>query len=180
MGRGIVSHGLTPVARIVSPLRGFEAHMRETERIEDQLKRAFYGEAWHGPAVKEALQGVTAQMAMQRPIPNAHTIWELVHHIQAWIEIVKSRVLGQKVNVTDEVNFPPVKDSSEAGWQESIKRLEQADAELRKTVLSLPESRLEEAGVEGGSSVYILLHGAVQHKLYHTGQIALLKKSVSP
>ena len=25
-------------------------------------------------------------------------------------------------------------------------------------------------------SVYVLLHGAVQHMTYHTGQIALLKK----
>jgi hypothetical protein len=35
--------------------------MTEVERITDQLNRAFVGEAWHGAAVEEILQDVTAQ-----------------------------------------------------------------------------------------------------------------------
>ena len=34
--------------------------MTEIERILDQLKRAYEGDAWHGPSVREALAGVTA------------------------------------------------------------------------------------------------------------------------
>ncbi len=37
--------------------------MTEIERIIDQLNRAFAGEAWHGPAVIEILEGITAQHA---------------------------------------------------------------------------------------------------------------------
>ena len=47
--------------------------MSETERIAEQLKRAFEGEAWHGPAVQEVLAGVTAAGAAARPIASAHT-----------------------------------------------------------------------------------------------------------
>ena len=55
--------------------------MNETDRIADQLKRAFYGEAWSGPSVKEVLEGVTAEMAAKRPIQDAHSIWETLGNI---------------------------------------------------------------------------------------------------
>jgi hypothetical protein len=150
--------------------------MTETERIADQLRRAFHGEAWSGPSVKEVLNGVTAEMAARRPLQDVHSIWELVHHITAWVEIVEKRVQAQTVTVTDEVNFPPVIDRTENAWAASLRRMEEAEAALRKTVLELPQSRLDEPGIPGGDSVYILLHGAVQHSLYHAGQIILLKR----
>lgn len=40
--------------------------MTEIERIVDQLNRAFEGEAWHGPAVMDILEGITAQQAAAR------------------------------------------------------------------------------------------------------------------
>ena len=153
--------------------------MNETDRIADQLRRAFYGEAWSGPSVKEVLEGVTAEMAAKRPIQDAHSIWELVRHITAWVDIVRRRVEGEDVKVTEDINFPPVKDTSESAWTESLRRMEQAEAELQKTILGISQSRLEQPAVEGGSSVYNQVHGAIQHSLYHAGQIMLLKKAVN-
>jgi hypothetical protein len=46
-------------------------------------------------------------------------------------------------------------------------------------VTSLPDSRLGDVvpGKEGAHyTFYYMLHGVVQHELYHAGQIALLKK----
>jgi uncharacterized damage-inducible protein DinB len=150
--------------------------MKETERIEDQLKRAFEGKAWHGPAVNEALEGVTAEAAARRPVANAHSIWELVHHIAAWADIVRRGIQGEKFEITDAMNFPPVSDTSEAAWKESLQRLDESQRQIRAVVLTLPESRLTEIVVEGGSNIYVLLHGVVQHAIYHAGQIVLLKK----
>ena len=81
--------------------------------------------------------------------------------------------------VSPDVNFPPVNDTSESAWKASVKSLERAEGELRATILHLPETRLDEPAVAGGDSVYVLLHGAVQHSLYHAGQIALLKKAAA-
>ncbi len=150
--------------------------MKETERIADQLKRAFYGEAWSGPSVKEVLAGVTPAMAAKKPIGNAHSIWELVHHIAAWIEIVRGRVQGETVTVTEAVNFPPVREITDAAWQESLNAMYSAEERFRNTILQIPESSLDQPTLPHGDSVYLLLHGAIQHSLYHAGQIALLKK----
>lgn len=60
--------------------------MSKSGQIADELRRAFYGEAWHGDSLFEILRGVTAAQAAARPITNAHSIWELVLHISAWME----------------------------------------------------------------------------------------------
>jgi uncharacterized damage-inducible protein DinB len=150
--------------------------MSETTRIENQLKRAFEGEAWHGPSVSEALAGVTAGIANARPIANAHTIWELVHHIGAWTDIVRRAIDGEQFEITDEVNFPPVAATTEEAWQASLKRLESSQQQLRKLVLELPESRLDEVPTGARSTIYVLLHGVAQHAIYHGAQIVLLRK----
>jgi uncharacterized damage-inducible protein DinB len=150
--------------------------MKETERIAEQLMLSFYGKAWSGPAVMETVAGVTAALAARKNVPGAHSIWELVHHITAWMDIARRRALGEHVDVTPEINFPPVTGADEDDWKRSLKKMTQAEEELRKTILQLSESRLEEPGVEGGVSVYTLLHGAIQHSLYHAGQIMLLRK----
>ena len=56
--------------------------MTEIERIEDQLKRSLEGEAWHGPALEELLADVRAEQAAAKPVPPAHSIWEIVLHIK--------------------------------------------------------------------------------------------------
>ena len=66
--------------------------MSEIDRILDQLKRAYEGDAWHGPSVKEALAGVTAEQAQARPLRNAHSIWELAQHIAVWEDAGRRRL----------------------------------------------------------------------------------------
>jgi uncharacterized damage-inducible protein DinB len=153
--------------------------MSEAARIADQLRRAFDGEAWHGDSMFEILKGVTAAQAAARPIAGAHTIWELVLHIAAWDGAVLRRMGGVEVTLSDAENFPPVKDASEAAWREALAQVRRVHENLVKTVADLPDSRLDDKvpGKEGAHyTFYYILHGVVQHELYHAGQIALLKK----
>ena len=153
--------------------------MSEAIRIADQLRRAFAGEAWHGDSVFEILNGVTAAQAAARPIKNAHSVWELVLHIAAWDGAVLRRMGGVAATLTDAENFPAVKDASDAAWREALAQVRRVHKDLVKTVAALPDSRLDEVvpGKEGAHyTFYYMLHGVVQHELYHAGQIALLKK----
>jgi uncharacterized damage-inducible protein DinB len=151
----------------------------ESARIADQLRRAFDGEAWHGDSLFEILAGVGAGRAAARPMAGAHTIWELVLHIAAWDGAVLRRLGGAAVELSDAENFPPVRDASAAGWRAALAQVRRGHAELVAAVASLPESRLDDMvpGKEGAHyTFYYMLHGVVQHELYHAGQIALLKK----
>ena len=153
--------------------------MSETTRIADQLCRAFHGDAWHGDALLEILDGVAAAQAAARPIPHAHTIWELVLHIAAWDGAVRRRLGGEALELSDEQNFPPVKDTSETAWRKAVDRVRQVHDELVHAVSEFPDARLDERvpGKQGAYyTFYYMLHGAAQHEAYHAGQIALLKK----
>jgi uncharacterized damage-inducible protein DinB len=153
--------------------------MTETERIADQLNRAFVGEAWHGPAVMEILAGITPQQAAAHPIAGAHSIWELVLHITAWTNAVLRRLQGDPAQLTDAEDFPAVTASDERAWEQARVTIKQAHDELRSAILLIEDSRLDRPIIEGMSSVYVNLHGVIQHSLYHAGQIALLKKAFS-
>ena len=66
-----------------------------------------------------------------------------------------------------------------------MKKLEAAHSRLIAMIRQIPESRLFEATNDPrsrplgtGVSYYVLLHGIVQHDVYHSGQIALLKKAL--
>jgi uncharacterized damage-inducible protein DinB len=150
--------------------------MSEPARIADQLRRAFYGEAWYGDALFEILDGVSAAQAAARPVKHAHSIWELVLHVAAWDGVARRRLAGETVELSDEQNFPPVQDTSEGAWRRALERVRQVHDDLIKDVVALPDSRLCENVPGTKYDIYRLLHGAVQHELYHAGQVAILKK----
>ena len=147
--------------------------MTEIERLVDQLRRAFEGEAWHGPAVMEILEGITALQAAARPFDQAHSIWEIALHIEAWVRACRRRLEGVRTGTED---WPTVTDSDEQAWGKTRESIKQAHDELRSAISLLDHSRLDQPIVEGMSSVYVTLHGVIQHSLYHAGQIAILKK----
>ena len=151
--------------------------MSETSRIARQLKLAYEGEAWHGPAVLELLSGVDARAAAARPIPNAHSIWELTLHISGWENVIRRRLGGEACTLSDADNFPDVKDKSEAAWRKTVEALKLTNQELLKAMDALPDSRLADRVPGKNYDVYTMLHGAVQHALYHAGQIAILKRA---
>jgi uncharacterized damage-inducible protein DinB len=156
--------------------------MSEVDRITDQFRRAFNGEAWHGPSVMSILDGVTAAQAAARPIPDAHSIWELTLHIRAWEGACLRRLSGDPAQLSDSEDWPPVNDTSDPAWQKTKQELVETHQQLLQMLASVDDSRLDEPIIDnpqtGYSSVYVTLHGGVQHDLYHAGQIAILKKAL--
>ncbi|HVF41393.1 MAG TPA: DinB family protein [Pyrinomonadaceae bacterium] len=153
--------------------------MREVERIADQLRRAHEGGAWHGPSVGELLAGVTAEQAAARPLEGAHSVWELVTHIEAWERAILRRLGGDPAAIYDTPeDWPAVASASEDAWREARARLAETYAALRAAVLGLDDASLDEPILPEMSTRYVSLHGAVQHTLYHAGQIALVKRAL--
>lgn len=152
-------------------------HPSEAVRVADQLRRAFYGSAWHGPALMELLKGVDAVTAAAKPLADVHSIWELVLHVAAWDGAGLKRLAGHKSQLTGAANFPPVREVTEAGWREAVAQAKSTHDLLVKTVAGLKESRLRERVPGKRYDFYHMLHGIAQHELYHAGQIAILKKA---
>src|SRR5580658_4048949 len=160
-------------------MRAKKGMKSEGARIADQLRRAFDGSAWHGPALLELLSDVDAATAAARPVPEAHSIWELVLHIAAWDDAGLRRLSGEKWQPTGLANFPRVTKPTEAAWRKAILATRRTHDRLVRTVTAVPASRLVELCPGKRYDFYHLLHGIAQHELYHAGQIAILKKAYS-
>jgi hypothetical protein len=154
----------------------------ECLRIADQVRRAFAGKAWHGPSLKKLLAGATAEQAQARPITHAHSIWELVLHIEAWTRAALEAVNGAAIPIMlpPEKDWPPVTGSSEEAWAGAVGHMFGTMEQLALAVEKFQDARLTESVPGRKYDFYYLFHGIVQHSLYHAGQIALLKKAALP
>lgn len=152
--------------------------MTEINRILDQMDRAYSGEAWHGPSMRELLDGLLAEDASKHVVRGTHSIWELVNHVAAWKSIVARRLAGEKPQVTPEMDWPPVWEASEFEWKRSLESLAESQKRVRSVVEKLRDDELDEKMGNKFGTRYVMLHGLIQHDLYHAGQIAILKKAL--
>jgi uncharacterized damage-inducible protein DinB len=151
-----------------------QSPVKETARIADQLRRAYRGPAWHGPSLKAILYDVREEQANRRPISGAHSTLEIVLHITAWLAIARERLsatMGR--DIPDEEDWP----APSGSWRDALEKLEVEVNALEQAILRFPDERLQEpAPAKEPQTFYILLHGVVQHTLYHAGQIIVLNK----
>lgn len=145
--------------------------------IANLIKRTVTGPTWHGPALDDVLNGVTAAQAASRQLSSAHSIWELTLHAAAWAEIARDRLRGERIgDPSHEEDWPPVGATDEPAWVAAVTRLRDAYRALAHDARHVDDAIMHEKmnGLE--YSRWVLLHGVVEHGIYHAGQIALLKK----
>ena len=147
----------------------------ETKRLASQLRRSYEGQAWHGPSLRELLNGVTSEQAAAKPVSGAHSIWELVLHITAWEREALAVIEGKKYEtLAGERDWPPVQGT----WDATVEELGAVTQGMVAAVRAMPEEKLNESAGGAEYHFYFLLHGVVQHNLYHAGQIAILKRAL--
>ncbi|MEP6923452.1 MAG: DinB family protein [Pyrinomonadaceae bacterium] len=151
--------------------------MSEISAFVKELKLVHSGEdAWQ-PSLRQALAGITYEQAAARPIENAHNIWEIVSHITGWEDVFRRRFGGQATIEPDEGDFPRPSEPSVKTWTETLEKLESFHEELLDAVAELPDAILDQTIVGKDYSFRFLLRETVKHKVYHAGQISLLKKA---
>jgi len=150
--------------------------MSETERIWDLLQRSFEGgDAWRCPSLRDLLGSVSAAQAAEHPIAGAPSIFELLLHTTVYEEVVRRRLGGEDVeHLPDVAAWPTPSDTSAAAWLAAKLAYGEARRGLRQAVAVFPESRLNEVVPGREYPFYVLLHGAIDHALYHAGQIEML------
>jgi uncharacterized damage-inducible protein DinB len=152
--------------------------MSELKRFQHEIRSAHAGEPWHGSSLKQILAEIDARAAAARPIPEAHSIWELVLHLTGWTREVTRRLKTGKRAVPDEGDWPAVPAQTAQAWAAAKQALHEAHEELIKTIETFPEPRLHQPIEKGKPTTYAqTLAGLTQHDAYHGGQISLLHKA---
>ena len=146
----------------------------EMQRIAEQLQRLYQGPSWLGPSLRDLIGDIDEEHARRQAASGAHTIWELVLHITAWLRISRERLSAtQARDIGPEEDWPAMGES----WQHALSCLDSEIRALQISIRNFSEDRLQAcAPAREPQTFYHLLHGVIQHSAYHVGQIALLKK----
>lgn len=148
--------------------------MRAIERLLEQLNAAYGGPAWSGPSLRELLDGLTEEQARATPVAGAHSIFEIVVHVRSWMDVVALRLAGDERELTTAEDWSDVAQTS---WAAALEELDRAESRVCDAVARLRPEDLDRKVAGKPYSVYTMVHGVIQHNLYHAGQIALLAKA---
>jgi len=158
--------------------------MDEIGRIADQLGRAFAGDPWYGASAEDVLRDLEPRQAAHRPLPQAHTIWEIALHMTSWNREVLRRLRTGVSRDPEDGDWPAQPQATEENWLRTREMLRQSFADLFAAAAEFPADRLDEVlgdardrPLGSGVSFYVLLHGIVQHNVAHIAQMSLLKKA---
>jgi len=141
------------------------------QQIADAYHAVTLKGAWYGPTLAELLARVTPDLATKRPIPDAHSISELLQHLLLW---------NDRIRDTSETcplpRWEPEKEWAEPAipWQELVTRWNKSRDLLEERIRNFP---VEDLGKQTPGRTYPyerMLSGIVQHAIYHSGQIAML------
>jgi uncharacterized damage-inducible protein DinB len=145
--------------------------VNQTEQIADSYRAVTIKGAWYGPSVAELLAKISPEHATTPPVSGAHSIAALLQHLLLWNERIR--------NTSDSHPLPrwePEKEWAEPPipWNELVVRWNHSrdlfEAQIRNF-------SVEDLGkqVPGRNYPYeTMLRGAVQHAIYHSGQIAMV------
>ena len=157
--------------------------MTERDRLVKELEREISGQPWHGPSLTMILKGISAAQAAHKPSPDTHSIWEIVLHMTGWKREVARRAQGHVAAEPAEGDWPAIGEVSDGRWRTVCEDHMRAQQELAELVRGLSDEQLDTkvkgdtaAYIGAGISVRANLYGILQHDVYHSGQIALLKK----
>ena len=151
----------------------------ELLRIIDQLNLTYESEeAWHGPSVVEILRDVSWQMANEKITPNSHSIAELVYHMTSWrIFCVKKLQSDKTFDIKKDKDWKLFPIFDEFEWETLQMELSLSQEELVSELENRQEDEFLDEIVPGREyDYYTMLHGIIQHDIYHSGQISILKK----
>ncbi|MGE0814095.1 MAG: DinB family protein [Vicinamibacterales bacterium] len=161
--------------------------MSRTDRLADLVERVLDGDCWHGPNVLDLVTGVSVDAAAARPVPGAHTIWELVLHMTGWADEVRARLAGAPAGAPADGDWPPMSaPATDEAWRGAVERLVESHRALAAAIRSVDDRSLDAPVVDyrdgaagTGMSIDLTLHGVVHHSVYHAGQLAMLRRAIA-
>jgi uncharacterized damage-inducible protein DinB len=127
----------------------------------------------------EAIQGLSHEEAIQRPIDDSFSSWENLFHIIIWQETILEALQGKKINWTDlrgeDRPKPHHKNDPEFRWEALILRFKQGIEKIEKQIdKSNLEKPLDWLGNVPTMKPFLII---AQHNSYHFGQLAKNRKA---
>lgn len=148
----------------------------------DQLTACYNDKSWFIP-LAEILDDLTAEEAVIKN-DNEESIWSLVNHLifwnEKWLDRFKAREFNLDHNIDNDETFTVAQDQlNEAGWTETLNKLENVFVNWKVVLEETEESKLTKQLPEYFDAPWWgVVSNLSIHNAYHVGQIMLLKKQI--
>lgn len=154
---------------------------KEVKYISKQLEIIYSGQPWFGRPVKEVLSEIDSTMASKKP-NGQHSILELLYHMINWREFAISRLQpGNDKTSTyfEEHDWIQLDHSDKTLFEKGLQLLENSQQLLVRLLGTIDDEVLGTQVSDTEYNYRFMLHGILQHDIYHLGQIAYIKKQLS-
>ena len=149
----------------------------ELTRIIDQIDR-LYGNNWTGIDIHQILNDIDDDIANTELPFFTNTIHQVARHLMGDYFLVIKRLHGINYKLTKEEDWISTDKLKRIKWSDTINALIKSKHDLVDALQSIYDSDLDNPILESLSSVYVTLHGHIQHSYYHFGQITQMKKAI--
>ena len=154
---------------------------KEVEYIVTTLHSVLQDEPWYGEPVMKILQAVDPSIIYKKPNENSHSLIELLYHMNTWAEFTLKRLVKDEekdLEAFEKLDWREI-DPNEHTWEKGMAQFKVTHDLIIELLESKDDKFLSEK-VDGREYNFrFLLHGLIQHDIYHAGQIAYVKKLLS-
>ncbi len=142
----------------------------------DQFNACYDEENWFKP-LKEALSGLTPELASWTDDSSNHSILQLVHHLIFWNERYLFRFKGTPLPPVEQSEEDVTFEINEKDWKLTLKKLDDVMTGLQKEFKKASDEKLQSPAFKDSADPwYSVIANINIHNAYHIGQIVYVRK----
>ncbi len=146
------------------------------DNLIEQFHEIYNGSPWLEETIFKKLDGLDETTAFEKPLPNLHSVAEIISHLVVWRNEITNRLLGQerKIKMASPENWLSNENLKITGWAKLRENFNQSQDRILGLLNEKEDSFLEEPFVD--RNFKYLVEGLIHHDIYHLGQIGIVIK----
>ncbi|MDW3195737.1 MAG: DinB family protein [Cytophagales bacterium] len=147
------------------------------ESLCDQLQAVFDGEPWYGDSLIAKLEMIRAEVEEPSDLNKTASY---VQHLINWRQFVIKKLIGDidfDITLNTTADWTDINIEHFEAWDHLLELLRDTQNQLVTLIRSLSNEVLIKQVPGKDYSFEHMLHGLIQHEVYHTGQIAVYWKN---
>jgi uncharacterized damage-inducible protein DinB len=154
---------------------------KEIQYIRQSLLNILQGQPWHGRSVYSILGDVHPDKVHIKPGGESHTLLQLLYHMVTWTEFTRAQI--QEEGNADPSYFERLDwreiDPSLHSWEAGLKEFRESNEKILKLLENKEDSFLGGMVASRQYNFRFMLHGLIDHHIYHAAQVAFICKLLS-
>ncbi len=151
---------------------------KEIQSIIRRIENVNSGTPWFGRAVYSLLEEVDPKKVYEKPNGSEHSLIDLLYHMITWADFSLKRLQKDKVNdlaAAEKLDWRKI-DPKKHTWKKGLAEFRSIYKKIIAILKKKEDAILKEVVDFRNYNYRFLLNGMIEHNIYHTGQVAYLKK----